>query len=145
MKSIHLAVLGLFINLVSCGDSHNSRLALEASGITENLKNCKSGCYGIPQEWYDLGIIVDNNGNKISLIDASIKKAGACNFKLCNDQDSSYNKDAVEWVERNGGKITYDDSDVIKCDNLKSTLQINQLSTFDIHENYINYEKETDC
>lgn len=143
MKTVHLIVLALMINLVGCGDSYNSRVFQGNQNFTGNVQACKAGCFGIPQEWYDLGIILDINGNPVTNIDPTIKKAGKCYFKLCNDPDSSYNKDALEWVDLNGGQIVYDDSDIVKCDSLKS-IQM-QTNSSAIQENSIDYQKEPGC
>lgn len=141
MKSVHFTVLALLINLVSCGDSYNSRVFQGDKGFTEDAQSCKAGCFGIPQEWYDLGIIIDVNGNSISKIDNSVKKPGKCYFKLCTDPDSSYNKDAQDWIDKHGGEIVIDDSDIIKCDALKSV----QPANFNFQESSIDFLKESDC
>lgn len=142
MKLVRLILITLIINsTLSCGDSYNSRIFQGDKGITQNALNCKPGCYGFPQEWYDLGIIIDKDGNPITAIDPEVKKAGLCYFKLCDDPDSSYNKDALEWISRFGGDITYDDTDIVKCDLLKSTHNV----IFSIHSNSVEFEKEPGC
>ncbi len=142
MKTIHITVLILMVNLVSCGDSYNSRVFQGNGNFNGNLQACKPGCYGIPQEWYDLGLILDADGNPLAKADPTIKKHGKCFFKVCSDPDSSYTKDALDWVDRFGGEVVYDDSDIVKCDSLKS---IQSTSSFGIHESSIDYQKEPGC
>ncbi len=134
--------------LVSCGDSYNSRLFEGNRGLTENLQSCKPGCYGIPQEWYDLGLIIDVDGNPMSKADPEVKKRGECYFKVCNDPNSNYTKDALDWVSRFGGEVVYDDSDIVKCDALKSVQPILfNSSNFNSNsfEATVNFDQEPGC
>jgi hypothetical protein len=140
---------GIFLaiaQLISCGDSYNSRMFEGNKGFTENLQSCKPGCYGIPQEWYDLGIIVDVDGNPLSKADPEVKKRGECFFKVCNDPSSSYTKDAIDWVNRFGGEVIYDDSNIVKCDELKSvqSIMFNNLNETSESTN-INFDKAPGC
>lgn len=143
MKYYFIFALLLLSQLIGCGDSYNSRLFQGEKGVTQNLGNCKPGCYGIPQEWYDLGIIIDVDGNPLTQADPEVKKRGECFFKLCNDPNSSYTKDAIDWVDRFGGEIIYDDSDIVKCDALKSVQPIIFNNSFE--PTSINLDKQPGC
>ena len=131
----------LTILLTACGDSYNSRVFQGDKSLTGDIQSCKGGCYGFPAEWYDLGLIVDKDGNVVLAPDPTVKKAGSCYFKVCSDPDSSYTKDAQEWVARFGGDIIFDDSDVIKCDALKSSTMTISSSV----ESTVDFEKEPEC
>lgn len=115
----------LTIHINSCGDSSNSRVFGTSTSIKSPIETCKPGCYGIPDEWYNLGLIVDINGTPINTPDPEVKKHGECYFKVCNDS-SAYTNDAKAYVEKFGGDIIYE-TDPIKCANLSSmSFQVNE-------------------
>lgn len=104
--------------LSSCGDSSNSRVFKSNEKFVPEAQTCKPGCFGIPQEWYDLGLVVDENGQPLTTQDPLVKKHGACYFKVCDDE-SLYTLDAKEYKTRFGGDIIVE-TDPIKCGNLSS-------------------------
>lgn len=137
-----LLSLPLFITIVllnSCGDSSNSRVFGTSTKVVPSAENCKPGCFGIPQEWYELGLVIDINGNPINTPDPEVKKHGECFFRVCNDS-SAYTLDAKEYINRFDGEIVFE-TDPIKCANLSTmTFQVNDTN----QDNSIDFEK-TSC
>jgi len=111
LKIFNLLVWCLPAILMGCGNSNNSRMFPTVDGsITGGIianPLCTKGCYGIPQSWYDNGIVVTASGVKKKL-DPTVNFYGACSFKVCPDNTDPIHKDAKEYIATYGGTLIED-------------------------------------
>lgn len=120
LEALTLAAMGAYIamSFTSCGQSGNSRVLVRDSNIeteaeqgTDTVKKCIKGCFGVPQSWFDAGIVTDSNKKPITF-DPGVNAYGSCHFIVCPDANDPFRKGAKEYVEAFTGGLFDDPS---KC------------------------------
>lgn len=140
-----LTVFSLIFGLTNCGQSGNSRVLVRDSNIeteadqgADTTKKCLKGCFGVPQSWFEAGIIVDTN-KKIVSFNPATNAYGPCYFLVCPDINDPFHKGAKEYVEAFTGGIFEDPGKCASSMSLITNAEMeNQLGIMSTAQSEIN-------